>query len=113
MCERRYTPAAVAELQRIAATCAPSDGLLEFGCGGGRTMCTDAMQFLKIRNARLSYGNRWLVWDKEWVVYGRFYGQRKTRTLVCTSNLVAALSVLGGDEWESDTPPAAALGEGE
>ena len=47
------------------------------------------IEALKQTKIRITYANRWLVWDRTleaWVVYGREYAQKNTRTIVTTRN---------------------------
>jgi len=49
---------------------------------------------LRNSDARVSYGNRWLVWDGGYVVYERLPNKKKTTEVISTlieENAVAAL----------------------
>jgi hypothetical protein len=63
---------------------------------------TTINQLLQQENARISYGDRWLVWSGgQWVVLSRRYGQKRTRELIATDSEAVAIAVLlNGDEVE-------------
>ena len=58
------------------------------------------IDFLKNNNARVTYGDKWLVGHEPntWRVYQHPYGARKTITLYDGDNLFEAVSILQGDE---------------
>ena len=50
---------------------------------------------LQQENARVTYGDRWLVWySGKWAVLSRRYGQKKTRELIETDSESEAVAVL-------------------
>lgn len=60
---------------------------------------------LKENNARLSYGDKWLVWSNiigtnAWVVMQRKYRQKNTRTLLITNSEEEAVEELLKGEAE-------------
>lgn len=57
-------------------------------------------KLLKTTNARISLGDKWLVWDetyKEWAVYGRKFAQRNTRVIERTEYEATAIAALRKD----------------
>lgn len=52
------------------------------------------IKLLRISGARVSMGNRWLVWCNEWQVYERKPYQKKTRQIIITDDLNEAIRKL-------------------
>jgi len=53
---------------------------------------------LEIDGIRISYEDKWLVWDDEWVVYQRQYGKKKTVVLCKTQIQDEAIKVLCNED---------------
>lgn len=56
-------------------------------------------EFIRNSDARVSYGNRWLVWDDGWIVYERLpYKKRTTEILVTLIEEHAVAALLGKEK---------------
>lgn len=55
-------------------------------------------EFLRNSDARVSYGNRWLVWDDGWIVYERLPYKKITTEVIATLIEEHAVAALLGKE---------------
>lgn len=99
-----------AELQRIAATCQPSDGLIEFGCGDGKTMAKGLNILTHAANGPSTTDRRKYPTCEKC--------SRKVEAMGNGAFLKHCWKHFTLEEWQQykasyDTPPAAVLGEGE
>lgn len=64
------------------------------------TSCNKLEDVLKqVYSARLTMGNRWLVWSEDaWIVCSREHRQKNTRILITTDNLEVAIIALRGSD---------------
>ena len=53
---------------------------------------------MKIDGIRISYEDKWLVWDNEWVVYQRKYRKNKTVVLCKTQIQDEAIKALCNED---------------
>ena len=55
------------------------------------------IELLKELNTRLNFGNKWLIWDEEWIVYEHIHQSKNSRIICHTLDEEFAVKILTED----------------